>query len=242
MKKQPHLFKLLSVAAVLVFLLPSCLDRLGIRGEGAAVTQQRTPGTFNAVALNIDADVVLHTDSVYRIEVTGQQNILDVLKTNVNGNELVIDFTDCVMEYSALTIHIYAPVYVQVSICGSGDIRNTGSLSTGNLKLKISGSGNLNLGGLQCTSVESDISGSGNVLLSGTAQTINHESSGSGSFKAYGLACNAANISISGSGDAEVNVSQNLTVDISGSGDVYYRGTPALNVSVSGSGRVIHVN
>ncbi len=242
MKKQPRFFKLLPIAAVLVLLLPSCLDRFGIRGEGATVTQQRTPGTFNAVALNIDADVVLHTDSTYRIEVTGQQNILDVLRTNVNGNELVIDFTDCVIEYSALTIHIYAPVYVQVSICGSGNVSNTGILNTGNFKTKISGSGNLSLSNLQCTTVETDISGSGNITLSGTAQTINHESSGSGSLKAYGLTGNAVDISISGSGDAEVNVTQNLTVDISGSGDVYYRGTPALNVSISGSGRVIHVN
>lgn len=242
MKKQSRLFKLLPVAAVLVLLLPSCLDRFGIHGEGAAVTQQRTPGTFNAVSLNIDADVVLHTDSAYRVELTGQQNILDVLKTNVNGNELVIDFTDCVIEYTRLTVHIYAPVYVQVSICGSGNVNNTGLLNTANFKAIVSGSGNLNLSNLQCTTVQSDISGSGSITLSGTAQTINHESSGSGNFKAYGLTGTTADISMSGSGDAEVNVSQNLTVDISGSGDVYYRGTPALNVSVSGSGRVIHVN
>jgi Putative auto-transporter adhesin, head GIN domain len=242
MKKQSFFVKLLPVVAVLVLLLPSCLNRLGIHGEGAAVTQQRTPGSFNAVALNIDADVVLHTDSAYRIEVTGQQNILDVLRTNVTGSELVINFSDCVTEYTTLTVHIYAPVYVQVSICGSGDIRNTGPVSTNNLKLKITGSGNLTLSNLQCTLVESAISGSGNLTLNGTAQTINHESSGSGSFKAYGLSCNAGDIRISGSGDAEVNVSQNLTVDISGSGNVYYRGTPALNVSITGSGRVIHSN
>ncbi|MGL5889343.1 MAG: head GIN domain-containing protein [Bacteroidia bacterium] len=242
MKKQSRLFKLLPLAAVLVLLLPSCLNRFGIHGEGSPVTQQRTPGTFNAVALNIDADVVLHTDSAYRIELTGQQNILDVLRTNVTGNELVIDFSDCVTDYSPLTIHVYAPVYVQVSICGSGNVSNTGALNAANVKMKINGSGNLSLSNLQCTTVESDITGSGNITLTGTSQTINHKSSGSGEFKAFGLTSNAVDISVSGSGNAELNASQNLTVDISGSGNVYYRGTPAINVSISGSGRVIHVN
>jgi hypothetical protein len=238
-------FRTLFIAGIIlatVSALTSCSRALGIHGEGSPVTEQRSPGVFNAVALNIDADVVLHSDSLYRIEVTGQRNILDVLTTRVENNELVIDFSECVSNYSALTIHVYAPVYVGVSICGSGSISNADSLVAGNMRIKLAGSGSISLGNIRATSVTSSISGSGNITLGGNSQLFTSEISGSGKMKAFSLQTQTAQVNNSGSGDSEVSATQTLGVNISGSGDVYYRGTPALTVSISGSGRVIHVN
>ncbi|MCA6362133.1 MAG: DUF2807 domain-containing protein [Bacteroidetes bacterium] len=223
-------------------VLSSCSGVLGVHGEGAAVVEQRSPGVFQKLALDIDADVILHSDSVYRLEITGQRNILDVLTTRVNNNELEIDFSDCVSEYSGITIHVYAPVYVAVSISGSGSIRNNDSLTAASLRIDINGSGTASLQNIRSNSVVSDISGSGNVTLSGSAQLFTHSVSGSGNLKAYDLITQTANLTCSGSGNCEVTVSQTLAVDISGSGDVFYQGNPALNVSISGSGRVVHVN
>jgi hypothetical protein len=232
----------LALALVALSSLSSCSNALGIHGEGAPVVEQRSPGVFQKVALEIDADVILHSDSVYRLEITGQRNVLDVLTTHVNNNELQIGFSDCVSEHSGITIHVYAPVYVAVSISGSGNIRNNDSLTASSLRLEVDGSGNINLQKIRTTSLISEVSGSGHVTLSGSAQSLSHSLSGSGDLKAFDLSAQTANTSSSGSGNCEVQVAQTLVVDISGSGDVYYRGNPALNVSISGSGRVIHVN
>lgn len=222
--------------------LSSCSRAFGIHGEGAPVVEQRSPGVFQKIALAIDADVILHTDSVYRIEITGQRNILDVLTTQVSNNELEIDFSDCVSEHSAITIHVYAPVYVRVSLNGSGSISNTDSITASSVDLWVSGSGSISLQRMRSSTVNTYISGSGSISLAGQTGAFNSSASGSGKTKAFDLAAQNARIQVSGSGDSEVNALQTLAVDLSGSGDVYYRGTPALNVSISGSGRVIHVN
>jgi hypothetical protein len=222
--------------------LSSCSRAFGIHGEGAPVVEQRSPGVFQKISLAIDADVILHTDSVYRIEITGQRNVLDVLTTQVSNNELQIDFSDCVSEHSAITIHVYAPVYVRVSLNGSGSISNTDSLTASTVDLWISGAGSISLQRMRSSTINTYISGSGSISLAGQTGTLNSSVSGSGKTKAFDLAAQNTRIQVSGSGDSEVNAVQSLAVEISGSGNVYYRGTPSLSVSVSGSGRVIHVN
>jgi len=241
----PSLRPLLLIISALVIgaLVPSCRpDRFGVTGSGAAVTEMRYPGSFEGLSLCVDADVVLHVDSVCRVEITAQPDILDVLSTSIRNNRLSIDFTDKVWKHSGITIHVYAPSYVHVSLSGSGSINNTGSFSATDFYTDVSGSGSITISGLQAVSVRAVISGSGDITLSGQAQSLTTATSGSGDMRTFGLPVSSGNVTISGAGFVEIHASQELEVGISGSGDVYYKGTPAIDASISGSGKLHHVN
>lgn len=213
----------------------------GVRGEGAAITETRTLSTFDGVDLSIDAEVILHTDSVYHVEITAQPNILDVISTKVNGNMLRIGFSREVCKHDGITVHVYAPVYVEAALSGSGSITSADSMTVNGFKINVSGSGKVTVSNLDAVHVNAIISGSGEVQLNGTAQLLDSDISGSGQLSAFGLPVNSCDAALSGSGSVEVNASQTITGSISGSGTIYYKNNPAITVSVSGSGRLVHV-
>jgi hypothetical protein len=246
MKTIFHIFsfrKLLLLSLFFTLTFTSCHrdNFFGIHGSGATVTQVRPLGSFNAVELSIDANVILHVDSDYHIVVQGQQNILNVLSTEVHGNELKIKFIRNVSSHSNITIDVYAPAYASVSISGSGDIHNNESWSISDFETSISGSGTIDISGLQTNSIRSSISGSGSITLSGNCQSLRGVISGSGDLHAFSMSGLTSEIDVSGSGKTELNITQSIDVQISGSGDVYYRNNPTITASISGSGRLVHV-
>jgi hypothetical protein len=232
----------LFIGIILSLLVTGCYrDGFGINGSGNDVTQSRSLNSFTGVDLSIDANVILHIDSFYHVELHAQHNILNVLTTEIHGNKLRLGFSHNVNSHGTITIDVYAPYYTYAGISGSGNIENDEAWNSTSFETKISGSGDIFITGIQTGAVETSISGSGKITLGGICTSLSTFVSGSGDLHAFDLIGNTGDVRVSGSGETEINVSQTLTVHINGSGDVYYKNTPALNVNNSGSGDVIHV-
>lgn len=231
------------VLFALVLTLSSCGERIICkRASGAAVTETFELSPIDGIDLSVAADVNLTYGETQSVTVTAQQEVLDELARDVKGTTWHIHFDNCINNYRNLTIDITLPELKKIDISGSGDIYTTNTfVEQGNLDLRISGSGNLDLA-FEGGAVDSKISGSGDVKLEGSASSISQRVSGSGTLQAFDMPCETADMTISGSGSAELTVSENLDVKISGSGDVYYKGQPTLNVDVSGSGDIINAN
>jgi hypothetical protein len=233
--------KIISVllAGISVLFFTSCEK---VVGEGPVVTQTRNVSNFTRISVSIPGKVNYKIDPVYKVEVQAQQNILDILQTNMEGQELVIKIRDNkrVKEHEDIIVTISAPVATFVNLSGSAEFNLTGMLTGADLGLKISGSGSINVQhAALANKLSGTISGSGNInVLSGTAKNEDLRISGSGSIELRNVVAEKADIEISGSGDMRVNLTQNLKARISGSGSVYYRGNPAIDTHISGSGTV----
>lgn len=231
----------LSVLFSSLITLQSCEKKniIGITGKGGNKTETRAVSGFDRISLSTDADVNYTQDSIYFVEVTGQGNILAVLETRNEDGSLVIDFRKNVWKHNKLTITVHSPSIYGISISGSGDIHAQNSITTSNLKLQISGSGNISLPSLTASSLEAKVSGSGDIAINGgTVTSQNLSISGSGNMSLEGLSSSTCTCKISGSGDMIVYVNEDLDVSISGSGDVKYRGYPRINSNISGSGKL----
>jgi hypothetical protein len=240
--KSNRIFILLTVVAILT---SSCYKRngWGVRGKGSAVTETRHADGFDRIQLSGDATVEYTQDSIYFLEVTGQANVLAVLKTEVKGGELKVFYERNVWDHSRVLVKVHSPKAIGFSVSGSGDILVQDSLKSDNLSSQVTGSGNLIIPKLKATSLSAAISGSGNLkILKGTVTTENFVVSGSGNLEALELLCAHNSSKVSGSGNISVNVSEDLNVEISGSGDVKYKGRPAITSEISGSGRLVHIN
>jgi hypothetical protein len=226
----------------MIFTLSSCIkDR--VTGDGPVVTESRSVVNFSGVDLRCSANVVYKQDASYKLEISAQQNILDVLITEVSNNRLVIRYKNDVRvkSHDQITIVVSSPVVNSLRISGSGNIETTGILTPASMDMDISGSGNIHVIEMTTGSVDANISGSGNIKVSsGTATQEKLRISGSGDIDLGNVAANKATTTTSGSGETRVNASQNLDVTISGSGSVYYKGNPVINTHISGSGKVIH--
>ncbi|HEU4472352.1 MAG TPA: head GIN domain-containing protein [Flavisolibacter sp.] len=215
-----------------------------VTGEGPVVSETRNIVNFSGVDFRVAGEVYVNQDPAYKVELNAQQNILNELETYVSNGRLVIRFKNGVKvrDYDPIRIMVSAPEINHLRLSGSGNITGTGILSSTRMDMDISGSGNINVIGLNTAFLDANISGSGNIKVnSGTATEENLKISGSGSIDLVNVAANKATTRTSGSGEMRVNASQSLNVTISGSGSVYYKGTPAVNTSISGSGRVIQI-
>jgi len=229
---------MLAIAAVSIGLLfTSCKKE--IDGSGKFVSQTRTVSNFDEVSSSGDFTVILVEDSVSRIEMNGEDNILPEIETVVTGNELSIYFDkfQYCYDHAGVTITIYNPSFKGIHQSGSGKISSYDTLETSTLDVNLSGSGKMDLI-VSSAFLTSGISGSGSIYLHGESLNAAHTISGSGKLNAYNMISTDASATISGSGECRVNATNKLNVTISGSGNVYYIGNPQITTNISGSGHV----
>lgn len=229
----------------ILFVAFSSCEKNGLicyNGNGNVITEHRTTGHFDGIDLRICADVQVEQSSTFSVSVTTSENLMSVIRTEVQGTTLCIDTKNnkCINGNDDITIYVTMPELVMLDISGSGDIVSKNNFNAPNLDINISGSGNIIMDSLQTTNYDMNISGSGNIKLAGTqiASSQKIKISGSGDINTLNLPTNDCEIKISGSGKAQVWAINKLVTDISGSGDIIYKGNPIVTSSTSGSGDV----
>ena len=154
-----------------------------MEGEGPVVTETRPVANVSGVDLRVAADVYFKQDSVYKLEVSAQQNILDVMQTYISNGKLVVKFENDVRvrSHDPITVMISAPSLSSIRLSGSGNVNAMGKLSPAGMEIDISGSGDIFVAELNTSWLDADISGSGNIKIgSGSATEEKLTISGSG--------------------------------------------------------------
>lgn len=251
------------IIALLMISLYSC-DENSInpceRGEGATVSEVRNVSNFTKIKLDVPGDLYITRDSVFRLEISAQANILDEITTEVTGDILRIDNDRCLRNHKTIRIDLSLPEITTLEVDGSGDafvldrfdadvinlfVNGSGSIEFAadvrRMDIDIDGSGNITLD-TQADEIETDIKGSGDLFLSGSTFSHLIDINGSGDVLAFDTPTNESVIEITGSGDCEVRVSDDLDVTIKGSGNVKYKGNPLVSTTITGSGRLINDN
>jgi Putative auto-transporter adhesin, head GIN domain len=232
------LFIMLAAAAALL-TSSSCKK---VIGEGELQTETRNITDFSGVSASIGGKIYYKIDPVYKVEITAQRNILDVIQATRSNGHLLLKVKDGVRIKSneEIIVNISAPTADYFHVSGTGDLMVIGNINATDLDMSISGTGNLTVPAVSIASkLKAAISGTGNInVLAGSAKNEELRISGSGKLLLEAVAAENAEATISGSGDIKINVSHSLDATISGSGSVYYRGNPLISTSISGSGRV----
>ena len=190
-----------------------------VTASGPSKAQARELPSYAGIKLEAPAEISYAAgSSPARLVVSAPENILPLLKTTVEGDQLVVRLEGCVSLDEPIKISAGGPPLSSLRVSGSGLIDATG-LSGKALRVKVSGSGKVFASGYLGT-VRVDVSGSGDVDLSGV--------------KAAEL-----DVSVSGSGSVHAHASESARVDVSGSGSVRVAGNPPQReVERSGSGQV----
>ncbi|MGB8190597.1 MAG: head GIN domain-containing protein [Chitinophagaceae bacterium] len=230
----------LAVLSALAILFSSCEK---VTGDGPVIIEERLTGNFNGLEVRMDADVQVKQEAAWKVEITAQRNILNVLETYVSNSRLVIKFKNNVRvkNYEQIKIAVSAPLFNSLKLSGSGSVYANGNFSPANMELAVSGSGDLRIQQLNTGVVDASVSGSGNIYVeSGVVSQERLRISGSGNIDFPNVVAAEANTQTSGSGNIRLHATQKLDVTISGSGNVYYKGSPVINTNISGSGKVVH--
>lgn len=240
-----------------------------ISGVAFAQTKEtRNVGSFSKLSFRVPGKLILKQGSTQSVVLEGDQEFISKIETEIDGDRLVIgredkwgwkDWGGWRDDKNKITAYVTMTKIEYLGVGGSGDLVGEGKFSTGDLDLKVSGSGSLQIEVDAKGEMKADVSGSGDIDVKGTCQSFDSGISGSGKVNAQLKVSGKAEVSISGSGRLVASgsateikarlsgsgkvLASNLEVSkcnvhISGSGDVEINVKDALDASISGSGSV----
>jgi len=234
----------------------------------AQTKETRNVGTFTKINFRVPGKLILKQGSPQSVVLEGDKEVLEKIETDVDGNKLIIGREDKWRwndwggrDEKKITVYVTVTSLEGLGVSGSGDAIGSGKFSTGDLDLKVSGSGSLNIEVDAKGEVQADVSGSGDLNVKGNCQSFESGISGSGKVNMSGSIAGKVDVNVSGSGKvmasgtaqqiratisgsgkvlaADLEVSK-CEVRISGSGDVEINVKDALDANISGSGSVTY--
>lgn len=237
-----HKLTTITLMGAIVFA-SSCKKEI-INGSGSVVTEDRVVNSFTGIDLSLSGTVNYIDGEDSKVELTGQQNVLDEIITEVSDGKLIIRLPENTQltSYEPIVINITSRGANDFSIHGSGKIISDDTLRVTNSDFNISGSGEIHLAGLYAGDIDAKLSGSGTItVLGGSIETMNADIHGSGAVDMLGVETKSAKIYTSGSCDTKLHVTDYLEAHISGSSSVHYMGEPEINSDISGGGKLIRL-
>ena len=234
--------KMTTTVLLAILILTSSNAQKRIKGNGNVVTIERTTNDYDGISVGGFYHVELVDGNEGKITLTGEDNILDYIETEVKGGILVIKAKNNknLIPSRGEGVFITIPFESINSVKGSGSGKIIGkkTIETNSFKVGTSGSRHVELN-VKSSSVSVSTSGSSKIQISGTADKLEVKSSGSSNVGTYELEVDKATLTLSGSSDARIAVEESINARISGSGHVRYRGNPQkINTKTSGSGKI----
>ncbi|MDF7813772.1 head GIN domain-containing protein [Hymenobacter sp. YC55] len=228
-----------------LFLVGCDRDNIGpkVKGEGPVVSETRVVGPVESVEVSGAIDLALTQGNQPELRVEGQRNVLNVLRTQVIGKRLAIDFDRVRLgKHEPVKVYLTTPMLTSLGASSVAQVASSSAWTGNQLHIETSGASHVTLACQEIGSVFTTISGAGQVTLHGTAaeQTVNL--SGAGQLRAFDLATQTTDVTVSGAGEARIRVARRLTARISGGSKVRYQGQPQINSQVSGAGQLIDAN
>ena len=188
------------------------------QGSGVRKSEKRDVSSFDAVSFDGAFDVTIVLQKKRGVEVSGDDNIIPHIITDVKGDTLHVTTNKSICSKIGLRVSITNDDISKITAEGSSDI-SVSDVKNRALTVHINGAGDFSASGKTGTFVAS-ISGSGNV-------------------NARQLQAGEVDISIDGAGDAIVYASGKLKASIDGAGDISYYGDPREVVkNISGAGDI----
>jgi hypothetical protein len=211
-----------------------------ITGSGNVATENRPVSGIKRVSMDISGNLEIQQGATESLTISGDDNILPLLVTDVRGGELAIRFKPFSNIRTSKPIQISLTVknLEGLNLSSSGKV-TVKPITTGDFRLSLSSSGDIEIEEIQADKITAQLSSSGDILIKGSAQQLDLHLSSSGSFQAGDLQIQKAQVGVSSSGDVTIWVVDDLEVNISSSGNVYYYGNPSVQSNLSSSGDVI---
>ena len=83
----------------------------GVSGTGPVKTETRNISNFNAINLELPADVEVTIGEQFLVEMSTQENLMPLLKTSVENRVLKIHADEYIRRYKEMTIRPTAPAF-----------------------------------------------------------------------------------------------------------------------------------
>lgn len=230
----------LQISLALAFLLAitsSCtFAGDGIKGNGNVVKQERDISSFSGLDVGGAFKVFLTQGEKESLVVEADENLLDIIETEVRGNTLKISTSKDINNSKALNIYLTFKDLSEMDISGACQVSGENKFKLGNLDVDCSGASDVTMK-LAAEGLTLDCSGASQMDLYGSAESIEMDISGASHLDASDLEAKTCKAEVSGASHGKVFVTGELSAEVSGAGSLKYKGDAVIrNHDVSGAG------
>ncbi|MEZ5195017.1 MAG: head GIN domain-containing protein [Bacteroidales bacterium] len=231
--------RLVNLTAILIIFLTfesGCTYGFGsIKGNGNVIKQERELSSFSGLDIGGAFKVFLAQGDREFVIVEADENLLEVISTEIRGGTLVIKTTEDIRDSEALNIYLTFKNLEEMDISGACKLISEGKLKFGDLEMEFSGASDIDLK-FSANTVELDCSGASQIEFYGSAESVELDLSGASHFDAFDFEVNSFEVDVSGASHAKVFATKELSAEVSGAASVKYKGDPNItNFDVSGA-------
>ncbi|MGI9553234.1 MAG: head GIN domain-containing protein [Aurantibacter sp.] len=233
----------ITIGIVLAILASSCgIDinfgdfGTGVKGNGEVVTDTRAiTDDFTMVSVSEGLDVYVTQASKFSIEVEADENVIDLIGTDIKDGRLRIHAKKNIGR-ATKKVYVSLPEITALKSSSGAHLNAEGSIKADKLEIDSS-SGSMLEVEVVAGDLEIDASSGANLDVSGRANMLYVDGSSGANIRAKDLKSKICDADASSGANISVNVSERLTADASSGGNIAYAGDPNVkkNKSVSGS-------
>ncbi len=211
------------IFSILLVLACGCCecfnDRDAVKGSGVSMTEERELAAFTGLDLSGAYDVTITCGAAQRFTITGEDNILPLIVTEVKGDTLHVKPSEKIS--TKITIEIVIGCEMLNAIHAAGAV-------------------NLGIAEVDVDRFDIDLAGTASLGATGRAREVDLTVAGTADVDTNGLSAETVSVTINGAGHARVHASKSLNAVINGTGNITYSGNPEnVSQNVSGLGVII---
>ena len=215
--------------ALLTTILTSCnLDmHFGhTNGNGNVITEERSLNeNFDKVKGSAGLDVYLTEGSENKVVVEADENLMEIIETDVINGKLIIRANKNIGRSKAKKVHVTYKNLVSIEASSGADVIGNSVIKSETLNLDSSSGADLEVEVLS-KDLYVETSSGADIVLSGKTINFTAKASSGSDLKAKKLNAIDCNARASSGADITVNVKDRLDAKASSGGDVRYYGNP----------------
>nr|WP_320116744.1 DUF2807 domain-containing protein [uncultured Desulfuromonas sp.] len=189
-----------------------------LQGNGLLGQQQRSLTAFDHIVVQGSFTLKVSVTGENHCTVSGDENLLDEVVTQVDNGELLIA--------PKTAVKFKQPMVISLEVAELGGVT-------------AEGAHRIEIDGLLCPAFVLTLDGACSARLAGFASLLEAEVLGASTLEAEQLECCDASITANGTTVAKLQVKKSLGVHASGIAEIFYRGEPELAVvDLTGRARV----
>lgn len=230
------------LALIIAVALASCnlIDRVRVRGNGKLTAKDYHLKEFKSIEISGEKSLALKKDSVLKVRIETDENLIDLLDVRVNNGVLSVSARDgyWIDPTDKVRIYVSMPFLKNLRASGASEVQTDGRFAQDEkLGIELSGAseGMLNL---RAPDIVAQASGASTLTISGEARNVKADINGASTFNAFDLKTETNTVDASGASTANVFASIQLKAGASGASKIRYKGNPNVSQDISGAGSV----
>jgi hypothetical protein len=241
MKTLVKITVLITTYLIILLTTSSCFVEglSGIKGSNNVVSEDRTISS-NFESIKVSQGIIVHLTqgNSTEINVEADDNIIDLLITEVKNNELKIYFEKNVYRAKARNVYLTTKDISQIRTSSGAQVITENTIQTTSLELDSSSGSGIKIR-VNANEINSESSSGSTIKIEGKTTKFSAKSSSGSAIKANELNTTNANVKASSGSNIDINVSGQLTAKASSGGDIDYEGNPTnIDKDTSSGGSV----